>query len=105
MTDAAVLFATAASIFGAPALALLIAVRDFRRWARADFSPTPQNTDIGGAAVSDSPISSLFPNAEYYREMASKLRELGRQSRFAGGRKAAWCRVSRASSRVRQISL
>jgi PEP-CTERM motif len=49
VADAVVLFVIAASIFGAPALALLCAVREFRRRARAGFSPTAQSIDIGGA--------------------------------------------------------
>ncbi len=40
MVDAAVLVATAASIFGPLALVFALAVRDFRRRARAGFSPT-----------------------------------------------------------------
>jgi hypothetical protein len=47
VADVAVLFATGASIFDA--LALLCAVREFRRRARASFSHATQSTDIGEA--------------------------------------------------------
>ena len=40
MVDAAVLLATAASIFGGPALLFLFAVRDLRRIARIGFGST-----------------------------------------------------------------
>jgi hypothetical protein len=49
MADVAVLVATAASIFGPLALVFALAVRDFRRRARAGFSPTAPSSDIGGA--------------------------------------------------------
>jgi hypothetical protein len=44
MAEAAVLFATAAAIFGAPVLAFLSAVRDFRRRTRAYVSSTVQSS-------------------------------------------------------------
>jgi hypothetical protein len=50
MLDVAVLFATAAAIFGAPTVALLFTVRESDE-ARAAFSPT-------GAAENEPPVSS-----------------------------------------------
>ena len=85
MGDAAVLFATAASIFGAPALLLLIAVRDFRRHARAgSFAPAaPLDRNNGShprstTAAPDAPleIEHLRPSAE-----PEQPHELRRQQR------------------------
>jgi hypothetical protein len=53
MADAAVFVATAAVIFGAPTLVFALTVRDFRRLARAGFSPAARNANIGGVALSD----------------------------------------------------
>jgi hypothetical protein len=52
MADAAVLFATAAAIFGLPAFAFLCAVLDFRRRSRASFGATARKT---GASSANSP--------------------------------------------------
>ena len=85
MGDAAVLFATAASIFGAPALLLLIAVRDFRRHARAgSFAPAaPLDRNNGSHPRSTTAAPDAPLEVEYLRPSAEpeQPHELRRQQR------------------------
>jgi hypothetical protein len=63
MADTAVLFATAAAIFGTSALVLLIAVRDLRRHARARSSalelPLDRNDGSSPRSASAAPDALL----------------------------------------------
>jgi hypothetical protein len=66
MADAAVLVATAFSIFGAPALALLCAMLDFRRRARAAAPPRQRERKSGSGSLSSSPRAlTVFVNGNY----------------------------------------
>jgi hypothetical protein len=68
MADVAVLVATAAAIFGAPALTLLCAVRELRRRARAS-APLRQRerrSGSGSGSLSSSPKAlAVFVNGDH----------------------------------------
>jgi hypothetical protein len=66
MADVAVLVATAAAIFGAPALALLCAVREFRRRARVGAPPRQRGRRSCSGSLTSSPRALVvFVNDNY----------------------------------------
>ena len=70
MDDTAVLFATAAAIFGSPAFASLYAVREFGRRARANSNPSVQRTGIGWSCRERPGNQFRVSGHRAYREMA-----------------------------------